>query len=482
MATWMLYSLMVGAMLIIPALCLDVALRMLGKQRRWVWAGGLTLIAMTVLSPLRPTSVRPAFTAVDVVEGSAVSASRAEPPVGAPLARSMEFVAGLADAPLRAMARQADGVSGWWLGLTWLALSGALTVVGGATIVRYRTARRRWPLAAVAGREVRIAPDAGPAVIGVVRPEIVVPAWLLERTADEQRLVVAHEYEHLRRRDPVLLAAGCLVVAALPWNPAAWWMLGRLRLAVEMDCDSRVLRTGVGRNEYGRILIDLAGRNTGLPLAAAALAASSNNLRRRIVAMTRRNTRWTGLRAAALTAVAVAALFAACEARMPTSAEIEEMDVAAVESHAGAMIPLQDAENVSYEIDGVAATAEEARALDAARIATIDVMRSPEGGTVRIRTRSEDAAGDEPTVRREMRIERVGAGEGDAATRNLNLDEFAGILFIDGERTDPARMRTLEPGEIVKVEVIKGSAAVEMYGEEAEGGVIRITTRAAGEG
>lgn len=482
MATWMIYSLLVSGLLTIPVLCLDAALRITGLPRRWVWVAGLALIGTTALTPLRPATAPSSLAGATVVETTVAGAPGAEPQADATLARSLEVLGVLVEAPLRAAARQAEGVSGWWLGALWLAFSASLLALGGGTIARYRAARRRWPLAAVAGREVRIAPDAGPAVMGIVRPEIIVPAWLLDRTVDEQRLVVAHEYEHLRRRDPVLLAVGCLVVAAVPWNPAAWWMLHRLRLAVEIDCDARVLRTGVGRSEYGRVLIDLAGRSTGLPLAAAALAASSNNLRRRIIAMTRRNARWTGLRVAALTAVASAALFAACEARMPTSAEIEEMDVAAVESRAGAMIPLEDAENVSYEIDGVVATAEEARALDAAQIATIDVMRSQDGGTVRIRTRSADATADEPTVRREVRFERVDAADGPDAARSLNLEEFEGILFVDGERTDPARMGNLDSNEIVQVEIMKGSAAVERYGPEAAGGVIRITTRAGGEG
>src|SRR5262249_58279568 len=30
-------------------------------------------------------------------------------------------------------------------------------------------------------------------------------------------------------------------VGALPWNVALWWQRSRLRLAVEMDCDARVL-------------------------------------------------------------------------------------------------------------------------------------------------------------------------------------------------------------------------------------------------
>ncbi|MFP4622689.1 MAG: M56 family metallopeptidase, partial [Gemmatimonadota bacterium] len=49
---------------------------------------------------------------------------------------------------------------------------------------------------------VRVAPAAGPAVMGLRCPEIVVPAWLLEASPEEQRLVVLHEREHLRAGVP----------------------------------------------------------------------------------------------------------------------------------------------------------------------------------------------------------------------------------------------------------------------------------------
>ena len=78
--------------------------------------------------------------------------------------------------------------------------------------------------------------------------------WLLRRAPDEQRIVLAHEAEHVRARDPLLLAAGCAGVALLPWHPVSWWLLARLRLAVELDCDRRVLRRGVAPRVLEKIL------------------------------------------------------------------------------------------------------------------------------------------------------------------------------------------------------------------------------------
>src|SRR6478672_13011011 len=137
----------------------------------------------------------------------------------------------------------------------WLAGAAAALATLIFVHLRLRRARRGWPSAVLHGRRVRVAPTEGPAVVGVVRPEIVVPRWLLARDAEEQRLVLAHEEEHVRARDHLLLGAACVAVALMPWHPAAWWALTRLRLAIELDCDARVLRHGVQARSYGEMLI-----------------------------------------------------------------------------------------------------------------------------------------------------------------------------------------------------------------------------------
>ncbi|UUZ52386.1 hypothetical protein LP419_22985 [Massilia sp. H-1] len=42
-------------------------------------------------------------------------------------------------------------------------------------------------------------------------------------------------------RDPQLLGLALLVLVAMPWNLPMWWQLRRLRHAIEVDCDARVL-------------------------------------------------------------------------------------------------------------------------------------------------------------------------------------------------------------------------------------------------
>ena len=123
----------------------------------------------------------------------------------------------------------------------------------------------------------------GPAVAGVLRPVIVVPAWLLEMSPAHQRLVICHEAEHAAAGDQRLVAAALTLCCLLPWNPFVWFQLHRLRLAIEIDCDARVLRRQRGaRGDYGMLLIDVAERMArGTPLATA-LVHPRNSLERRI--------------------------------------------------------------------------------------------------------------------------------------------------------------------------------------------------------
>jgi TonB family protein len=75
--------------------------------------------------------------------------------------------------------------------------------------------------------------------------------------------------------------AGVLLVAT-PWNPLLWWQFRRLRAAIEMDCDRRVLRGRPGdRRAYGELLLEVGGL-TVPQVGTAGLTGSRSTLERRI--------------------------------------------------------------------------------------------------------------------------------------------------------------------------------------------------------
>jgi len=95
----------------------------------------------------------------------------------------------------------------------------------------------------------------------------------------------------------------------------------RLRLAVEIDCDARVLARGGRRPEYGELLLQVGRRRTQFALAALALGEPGSFLERRIRRMTTALPRWRWAGAALALVVAAGAIVGACEAPRPIEPE-----------------------------------------------------------------------------------------------------------------------------------------------------------------
>jgi hypothetical protein len=354
--------------------------------------------------------------------------------------------------------------------------------------LRMRRARRVWPEAELHGSRVRIAPRVGPAVVGVVRPEIVVPRWLFGCTAAEQQLVLAHAREHLRGRDHLLLGIGSLVVALVPWHPAVWWMLARLRLAIELDCDARVLRRGVRAKDYGTLLIDLAGRCTGFRMGATALADEGSHLERRLLAMNanRAGRRW--LRAGVLGTAAGLALLAACEAKVPTGPEIDAMDVGSVQRAATQLRPfnLMHGDSTVFFVNGRSVDALTANALTPNQIASIDISKGSTPTTasvIRITTNGEAPAYDRSASSGMRRVHETLSGTGRVRSGAVKIrtpgnEADAPLILIDGVRVEPATLHAIDPKRILSVDVIKGAAATALSTDPAaKNGIIRVTTK-----
>jgi outer membrane biosynthesis protein TonB len=306
LANWMLYCAAVGVLLSGGALALERGLRSLGRPTRWVWAGAMAL-TLAVPAAARFVPAPPAAPA-------AVDAAPAGTRMRAPAAPLEAKTAARWAAPL------ALDLGGWdpALRVAWGASSAAVLLGLAAMAAVLARRRRGWSAAEVDGVPVLVSPDVGPAVVGLFRSRIVLPAWALAADEEARRLVLEHEREHVRAGDPRLLAAAIVCAALTPWNPAAWWQLRRLRLAIEVDCDARVLRRRADVRAYGSVLLEVGRRAVRSRLAAAAFAEPVSSLERRIRIMTAPRVRRPLLRAAAFGALAAALVAAACEAPQPT--------------------------------------------------------------------------------------------------------------------------------------------------------------------
>ena len=172
------------------------------------------------------------------------------------------------------------GIASWTL-LAWGLLS-ALRIL----LVLYASRARKGAI--VDGVPVVVTDTAGPATVGVLRSRVIVPRWVLALPAMQRRYVLRHEEEHRRAHDAQLLFVASLALVLMPWNLAMWWQLRRLCLAVEMDCDTRVVSALGDAHAYGNLLLKVAEAETrGLRLQPAFLGVGSLERRlRRLVAPT----------------------------------------------------------------------------------------------------------------------------------------------------------------------------------------------------
>jgi cytochrome c biogenesis protein CcmG/thiol:disulfide interchange protein DsbE len=311
-AAWMAYATLVIALACVGAHAAERALRLIGRAGRWTW--GTALLAAFLL-PL--TTIR---RAPDPVRFSRRVAS--ELPGGDPLVVPRHdgttdpfLLKTVVLAPESRLASLDQKLRVVWIAST---LMGCLVLgVSGIAVARRRP---RWTRTTVDGVPVLVSHSTGPALVGVLTPEIVVPAWLLDLPVQQRTLAIAHEREHARARDPVLLLTGTAALVAMPWNVALWYALGRLRLAVEADCDQRVLRAHPDVHAYGSLLVDVNEKTLTATLPLVALAESASHLARRLALMTARAPNLVRLRLGVAALVSGLCIVLACETPQPSMA------------------------------------------------------------------------------------------------------------------------------------------------------------------
>src|SRR5687768_5966081 len=231
----MMYWLVMGTLLTVAAEALHRAAGVRRWPSRFIWVGALTA---TLVGPffflLLPPPVAPIRVAMDPIDYThAVDA----------------LVGGQASSP--AISRDLI------LLLLWALASTGLLVYGSVAMRNLRRARRQWAEAGSGEDVVLISDDMGPAVVGILDPAIVVPRWFDGLSESQQRLILAHEREHIAAEDPILIMWSQVMPALLPWNPAVWLQAKRLREAVELDCDARLLARGTNASRYAELLLDV---------------------------------------------------------------------------------------------------------------------------------------------------------------------------------------------------------------------------------
>jgi bla regulator protein BlaR1 len=311
MLAWMSYVIVVSLLLSLAALALEHSARVRQKPTRWLW--GTSMIA----SPLVPLVVSSVSVQIPRLAGVV------DPAIPQRVVTLREItVSGLSP-------------SGWvtatvgqfsaspdldrLLQVGWSAASTILLLAILTSGVQLSWHRRRWERGNMAGVPVHISEDAGPAIVGLLDSHIVVPRWLLQCPPDVQELVIAHEQSHLEAHDARLVTIALGLLVCMPWNLPLWWQLRRLRFAIEIDCDARVLRRGYDVSRYGETLIAVGERQSATIALVAAMSEPRSLLELRIRNMLRKKTKYAHATAAALACLGIAFAVGAAEISPPNN-------------------------------------------------------------------------------------------------------------------------------------------------------------------
>jgi beta-lactamase regulating signal transducer with metallopeptidase domain len=301
---WMMYALIVTAFIAAAAIATERVAKMFVLPTRIVWCAAIVAVAVASLvtwrTPSRIPSMIPATPAINWLTTKPQSSPRA-------IERPSDNIG---DVSARISANET-------LAAAWLSLSSLAAMFLVTTSAQMRRRQRAWTRASVCGADVFISDGLGPAVVGFLRPVIALPAWAIEEDDDRLRLIIAHEREHLRAGDQRVLALAWVVALALPWNVIAIWMIARLRQAIEIDCDARVMRACRDVRAYGELLIQVSRRPMTLPAGLMAFAERPSNVERRIMALTTGMPKHRKVLASSLTLAAAVVLFVACEIPRP---------------------------------------------------------------------------------------------------------------------------------------------------------------------
>lgn len=120
-----------------------------------------------------------------------------------------------------------------------------------------------------------------PAVIGWLRPVILVPASALTGLAPQQlELLIAHELAHVRRHDYLVNLAQSVIETLLFYHPAVWWVSRRVREEREHCCDDLVVQICGDPHGYASALVGMERLRSTTPQLA--LAATGGSLVQRV--------------------------------------------------------------------------------------------------------------------------------------------------------------------------------------------------------
>ena len=174
-----------------------------------------------------------------------------------------------------------------------------------------------------------------PALVGLLRPSILLPVWLvarLEHGALEWSL--RHELTHWRHGDPWLVRVRELAEICFYFHPAAWWVGRRMEEAMETACDRAVVASEADASDYAQRLYQILAevRERRRTVLAGGLFATRTQIKGRLQVLVqsplRTRPRLSNWAAAGIIAISASVLAVGAGVRRDARADNEQVKTA----------------------------------------------------------------------------------------------------------------------------------------------------------
>ena len=151
-----------------------------------------------------------------------------------------------------------------------------------------------------------------PVAVGVLRPTVLLPRWLVETHSEaDLRPVLVHELAHVSHHDSALRWLAAAFQVAFYYQPLFWWLRRQLHLCQEFLADAQAAQSAASASDYAEQLVALlkaAPAGFYRPLPAIGIIEGRSELYRRIQMLVKcpqrldlnGNRRWKAIVCAAL--------------------------------------------------------------------------------------------------------------------------------------------------------------------------------------
>lgn len=263
--------------------------------------------------------------------------------------------------------------------------------------------------------------------------------------ATHNREILLHESAHIHKRHSFDLLAADLCSWLQWFNPAAWLLKRELQTVHEYEADAEVLDQGIDARQYQLLLIK---RSVGSKFYCVTNHFNHNKLNKRITMMLKkkssRKATWKYLYV-----IPVALCTITVFARPEISNRLDKI----ASTDLLAMLDQDDSQP----------------ATDQNRMVITAAGNS--GQTSNLNINIDEA--DDSILGNKLKINITENG------KPASMD--SALYIVDGKKVSREELGKLSAEQIKSVTVLKGKAAVEEYGDEAQGGVLLISTKESGD-